>query len=234
MNQKPSKRANSQKFWDAEYKKAGHLALSIEESEDLVKFTRFLERESGKKYLNPIASALDLGCGNGRNLIYLSQTYGMRGTGFDISSQAIAQARTMAEGLPLTFGVRSSAELILLPDASQTIVLDMMAMHFLSEAERTQLISEVARVLKPGGWFLLKTFLLDEDTHAARLLREHPGDEEGTYVHPAIGVHEHVFTEDEIETLLEKDFFIHKMSKSHRHKALGAKRRSICVYAQRI
>ena len=234
MTEPLKKRPNSQKFWDTEYKKSDYLKLSTEESEDLVKFTRFLEREFGRKYLHPIASVLDMGCGNGRNLVYLARTFGVRGVGYDISSQAIAHARASSDGLPLTYGVLSSAELIPLADKSQTIVLDMMAMHFLSLAERTQLIQEITRVLKPGGWFFLKTFLLDEDTHAARLLRDNPADEPGTYMHPSIGVPEHVFTEDEIIEMLGEEFYIHKITKSHRHKSAGAKRRSISVYAQKL
>lgn len=234
MNQPIKKRPNSQKFWDAEYKEGGHLAMSTEVSEDLVKFTRFLEREFGRKYLNPLASVLDLGCGNARNLMYLAQTYGVRGFGCDISSQAIAQARKASEGLPLTYGVQSIAESVPLPDHSQTIVLDMMTSHFLNAEERVNLIKEIKRVLKPGGWVFFKTFLLDEDNHAARLLREHPADEPGSYIHPKIGVAEHVFTEDEIIEMLGEEFYIHKITKSHRHKAhgAGAKRRSISVYAQ--
>lgn len=235
MKESNKKRPNSQKFWDSEYKEGGHLALSTEESEDLVKFTRFLEREFGRKYLNPIASVLDLGCGNGRNLMYLSRTFGVRGFGCDISSQAISQARKVSEGLPLTYGVQSISDPIPLPDSSQTIVLDMMTSHFLNAAERAQLMGEIKRVLKPGGWLFLKTFLLDEDNHAARLLRENPADEPGSYIHPKIGVAEHVFTEEEIMEMLGGEFYVHKVTKSHRHKAHGggAKRRSISVYAQK-
>ena len=66
-------------FWDQEYTKAEHLALSTEASDDLEKFTRWLERQTKRTILNPTSSAIDLGCGNGRNLIYLAQSFGMRG-----------------------------------------------------------------------------------------------------------------------------------------------------------
>ena len=80
----------------------------------------------------------------------------------------------------------------------------------------------------------MKTFLLDEDRNAERLLREHPAKEQGSYVHPKIGVAEHVFTEDEIQTALAPYFTIHKLVKSHRHKGPRAKRRSMSIYAKRI
>jgi SAM-dependent methyltransferase len=232
---KTGKKQGVRSFWNAEYKKAGHLALSDTPSEDLIKFTRFLLREYGRAHLNLTSSVLDLGCGNGRNLIYLAETYRMRGVGYDISEEAISYAKRASEGLPISYEVRSITDPIILPDNSQTIVLDMMTSHFLDATERASLMSEIIRVLKPGGWLFLKTFLLDEDMHAVRLLRDHPAKESGSYIHPEIGVAEHVFTEKEIVAALEPNFFIHKISKSHRHKERsGGKRRSISVYAQKI
>lgn len=237
IDKKRAKAASGQSFWDQEYKDSDNLALSTNPGEDLIKFTRWLERDHGRLYLNPLASVADLGCGNGRNLIYLSKTYGMRGFGCDISQEAISQAkkRTAQLQLPLTYAVQSIANPIPLPDQSQTFVLDMMTSHFLNAAQRTAFKDEMARVLKPGGWLFFKTFLLDEDTHAKRLLEDHPADEPGSYIHPQIGVPEHVFTEDEIVELLSDKFFIHKMLKSHGHlRSKAAKRRSISVYAQKI
>ncbi len=223
-------------FWNYEYKKASHLALSLNPSEDLEKFLRFIERHSGRSFLNPTMSMLDLGCGNGRNLIHIAKTYAMRGIGYDISSQAITQAKDMGKELPLAFAVRSIALAIPLPDASQALVLDMMASHVLTHKEREDFQDEVFRVLRPGGWYFFKTFLLDEDRNAHRLLRDHPGKEAGSYIHPLIGVAEYVFTEEEILALIEKRFTIHKVLKSHRHliKGAPAKRRSICIYAQKV
>lgn len=222
-------------FWNKEYKRGDHLALSTNPSEDLIKFTRFLLREHGHAYLNPLASVLDLGCGNGRNLIYLAKEFGVRGTGYDISSEAISQAKAASTDLPLTYEVRSIAGVLGVPDTSQTLVLDMMASHYLNQQDREVLRNEILRVLKPDGWLFFKTFLRDEDRHAKRLLNEHPAQEEGSYVHPEIGVAEHVFTEEEITELLEPAFTLHKTIKSHKHLRGGRawKRRSICVYAQK-
>ncbi len=235
VRMKKKRAGKDRKFWNAEYENAGHLALSDNPSEDLLKFLRYLEREHGRAYLNPLASVLDLGCGNGRNLIHLAKTYRMRGVGYDISPEAIAQARKKSVELPLSYEARSIAGALPLPDASQTLILDMMTSHVLRSEERTVLLAEMARVLKRGAWLFFKTFLLDEDRHAERLLREHPGSEEGSYIHPEIGIAEHVFTEKEIEDNLSEHFFIHKMLKSHRHISRGKafKRRSISVYAQK-
>ncbi len=216
-------------FWDKEYQTGQHLALSTNPSEDLIKFTHWLTREYGRRYLNPTTSVLDLGCGNGRNLLYLTKTFGPRGVGYDTSKEALAQAKELSRGLPLEYQQRSIAEPLLVPTASQTLVLDMMTSHLLKETARENLHAEIARVLKPNGWLFFKTFLREGDVHAERLLREHPATEAGSYIHPKIGGVEHVFTEAEIATVLDEHFIIHRVTTSHRHY----KRRSISVYAQR-
>ena len=81
----------------------------------------------------------------------------------------------------------------------------------------------------------LKTFLREEDKNAEELLREYPAGEPGSYIHPKIGVPEHVFWENEIITELDPYFTVHKVLKSHRHLSHGRafKRRSISIYAQK-
>ncbi len=224
------------KFWNKEYLQAENLALSNNPSEDLIKFTKWLARNADQNPLQPGSSVLDIGCGNGRNLIYLAKTYDINGLGYDISSEAISQAKKLSKGLGLEYQTRSIALPLTVPDQSQAIVLDMMTSHFLTEEERKNLLQEIARVLKPNGWLYLKTFLRDEDLHAERLLREHPAKERGSYIHPKIGVAEHVSTEDEIKDVLKQNFLIHKMLRSHRHRENGhaTKRRSISVYAEKI
>lgn len=231
-------------FWDREYSKGRggiggqnpHLAISTEPSEDLEKFARFLIRASGKSLLNITMSAVDFGCGNGRNLVYLAKSFGMRGVGFDTSEVAIAQAQRLAGDLPLQFFKQSIAEKTELADGSQAIALDMMASHVLLADEREQFKKEVHRVLRPGGWFLFKSFLLEEDKNAHVLLKEHPGPEEGTYIHPEIGVPEYVWTEDAAVSFFETHFSIHKVEKSHKHtKKDGSpwKRRTITLYLEK-
>lgn len=222
-------------FWDREYTKSEHLALSTRHSEDLEKFTRWLVRETGKSVLNVTNSVLDLGSGNGRNLAWLTETFGMRGIGYDISTSGVQVARAYAQKhtLPLTYEVRSIAGAITIPNDSQALALDMMTSHFLNTEERAFLIQEVSRVLKPGGFFLFKTFLRDEDIHTNRLLREHGTSEKNTYIHPKIGVAEQVITEEDVQILFSENFIIHKIHKSHRHKGKNPKRRSIVVYVQK-
>lgn len=223
-------------FWNREYQTSEHLTLSSAPSEDLEKFARFLERGWKREFLNPASRALDLGCGNGRNLIFLAENYGMRGLGFDISDVAINEARIASGDLPIEYEVRSIAEPLQVRDESQTLVLDMMTSHFLKSAEREQLKAEILRVLRPGGWLFFKSHLAEEDLNVKTLLREHPADEENAYIHPRMGVYEYVWTEDAVREFFEPDFEIHKFHKSHKHIRRGraGKRRTFSAYMQKF
>lgn len=228
-------------FWNEEYKTAEHLALSMNPSEDLEKFTRWMEREYGRELLNPIAKVIDIGTGNGRNLIFLSNAYGMRGVGYDISEVAIREAEGNKDDLPLEFAVRTMQEGLPDADNSATLVLDMMTSHFLRREEREKLLQEIVRVLKPGGWLFFKSFLADEDLHTKRLLKENPADEAGAYIHPELGVYEYVWTEEDAVAFFEPYFAIHKVMKSHKHIHRGKigderawKRRTFSMYLQKL
>jgi SAM-dependent methyltransferase len=209
--------------------------LSDEPAEDLEKFCRYLERNFGKKYLNVTTRVLDLGCGNGRNLIYIVQNYGMRGVGYDISDEAIKIATRASESLPITYTARSIEGIIDLPDQSVDIVLDMMTSHFLREREREVLRSEIVRVLKPGGWLFFKSFLSEEDMHVKRLLKDYPADEKDSYIHPEIGVLEHVWNGESLHEFFSNDFAIEKIERSFKHIRDGKpwKRRTVCAYMQK-
>lgn len=223
-------------FWDKEYgSPAKHLAISTNPSEDLEKFLRWMIREFGERYVRSLTHVTDLGCGNGRNLIFLAQELGVSGIGYDISKEAVDLAKRSSSDFDMHYEARSIAGDLSIENGSQDLVLDMMTSHFLKEQERSHLIQEVDRILKSGGWYFFKTFLRDEDKNAEKLLKDYPADEPGSYIHPKIGVSEHVFTEQEIRELLDPYFIIHRVRRSHRHLARGraAKRRSISVYAQK-
>lgn len=235
FTRKKKRKQHGATFWEAEYNNPSHLKLSTNQSEDLEKFTRWILRDKERTLLNQSESVLDVGCGNGRNLIYLAKNFGNTGVGFDISKSAIAQAITASKGLPINYKARSIAGHLELDDESQSLVLDMMTSHFLNKEERAGLRDEIYRVLKPGGYLFMKTFLKDEDIHTARLLKEMPGTEIGSYIHPVMGVAEYVYSEEELTDFLKEKFIIHKIYRSHKHAFRGQarKRRTITIYAEK-
>jgi len=232
---KKKRKVHGSAFWDKEYTNPEFLKLSTAESQDLAKFTRWLERRERTDLLAPGESAIDAGCGNGRNLIFLNQHFDMKGVGVDISSAAIAQAKAASKGLDISYHIGTAADPLAAEDGTQSLALDMMTSHFLTEDGRFQLREELFRVLKPGGFLFMKTFLKDGDLHTSRLLNEFPGKETGTYIHPVMGVPEFVYTEEELVAFLGERFIIRKVYRSHKHVSRGKarKRRTVSVYAEK-
>ncbi len=232
---KKKRKVHGATFWDREYTNPEYLKLSLNESGDLTKFTRWVIRFGRGDVLAQGASAFDAGCGNGRNLIYLANEFNMKGVGVDISSAAIAQAKSESKGKDIHYHVQSAGAPLPAEDGTQSLALDMMASHFLNESERIALRDELFRVMQPGGFLFMKTFLRDKDLHTERLIRENPGPEAGSYIHPVMGVPEHVYTEDELVAFLEEKFIVRKVYRSHKHVSKGraARRRTISIYAEK-
>lgn len=235
FTRKKKRKQHGETFWDAEYKNPTHLKLSTKQSEDLEKFTRWVLRRKREDVLSPTASVLDVGCGNGRNVIFLNQSFGNKGIGYDISKAAVAQAVAASKGMPIKYTARSIAGKLDVEDNSQALVLDMMTSHFLTTEERAGLRDEIFRTLEPGGLLFMKTFLKDGDLHTKRLIEERPGTEDGSYIHPVMGVAEYVYSEEELVNFLSEKFIIHKIYRSHKHAFRGQarKRRTITIYAEK-
>jgi SAM-dependent methyltransferase len=94
---------------------------------------------------------LELGCGMGHLLTWLTDRYQVVGS--DINPWALSQAkRNVPRG---QFALLSADELFAFPEAVFDIVIAKHVVEHLSQTERA--ISEMSRVLKPGGLLVLAT-----------------------------------------------------------------------------
>ena len=103
--------------------------------------------------------ALDIGCGTGTNLITMAQ-HGWQVTGVDFSSRAIRQAQRKAQAVDLQLQLIhddvSSFDNI---TGTFDLVLDIGCFHSLSRKERARYASNLYRFVKPGGTFLLYSWI---------------------------------------------------------------------------
>jgi ubiquinone/menaquinone biosynthesis C-methylase UbiE len=100
---------------------------------------------------------VDLGCGRGRDLVTLARAVGPTGRviGLDASPRMVeaARARAAEEGLTHVTARQCPLEALDLPDASVDLVVSNCALNH--AADKRRVWSEIARVLRPGGRFVV-------------------------------------------------------------------------------
>ncbi len=113
--------------------------------------------------VRPGDRVLDLGCGPANQLALVARLNPeTRFTGLDLSPEMLERARALAvdKGLSnLDLRQADITDLSAFPDASVDAVMSTMVLHHLpDQAALGRCISEVARVLKPGGGLYLVDF----------------------------------------------------------------------------
>ena len=108
----------------------------------------------------PGMRVLDAGCGAGRNLVYLLKS-GFEVFGVDESSGALAQTQRLVTELAPQLALENfrvePVERMSFADASFDVVLSSAVLHFARDEEQWQsMVSEMWRVLKPGGIFFAR------------------------------------------------------------------------------
>ncbi len=139
-------------WWDAFYedraKPCGFFGTSPDES--LAEWVREGTIRTGR--------ALELGCGNGRNAIYLARQ-GFAVEGVDYSQRAVdwAKERSNEAGLKIALTCDSVFGLDA-PVGAYELAYDSGCFHHIPPHRRNQYVDLVVSALKPGGWFGLACF----------------------------------------------------------------------------
>jgi ubiquinone/menaquinone biosynthesis C-methylase UbiE len=107
---------------------------------------------------------LDIGCGTGENALYLAEN-GFSVIGVDLSSRAIAAARAKTAERRLDVDFRAGNALSLdFEDSAFDNVIDSGLFHTFNDKDRPAYVSEMARVLAPGGRYFMLCFSEKEPT----------------------------------------------------------------------
>lgn len=102
----------------------------------------------------PETKVLDLCCGSGQTTQFLVQR-SQQVTGLDASPLSIQRAK---QNVPQAEYVEAFAEKMPFADGSFDVVHTSAAMHEMEPQQLRQILQEVHRVLKPGGWFTMVDF----------------------------------------------------------------------------
>ncbi|MDD4731631.1 MAG: class I SAM-dependent methyltransferase [Desulfovibrio sp.] len=118
----------------------------------------FYGRIAGTVVLRPGMRALDLGCGPGSLCYALAQSATPQAEviGLDLSPDQLAEARRRTRDCACqTRFLLASMDEVPLPDNSVDLVVSSLALHETPPQVRRGAIAEVARLLRPGGRFIL-------------------------------------------------------------------------------
>jgi len=109
-----------------------------------------------------IETAIEFGCGEGRNAIYMAQK-GISVTALDLSPVAIENARSMADENHVTIDFRCHD--IIKDELNEQVdfVYDSGLLHHLPPHRRITYIELLQKVLNPGGYFGLTCFAWGEN-----------------------------------------------------------------------
>jgi SAM-dependent methyltransferase len=194
--------------WEKEYRNPKLVTGGDEPQTSVKDFLRWLRREQKVALEN--LHVLDLGCGRGKNVNYIVELdRSNHVVGVDISETALGEAQAATErlsaeskldknqveyvhaniGEPLTFSDSSNNK-----SGFFDLVLDVTSSNSLTESERAIYLTEVHRLLKPGGWFFIRALCKDGDRNAQSLLKLYPRAEKDTYIMPEMGLVERVFS----------------------------------------
>lgn len=135
--------------------------------------------------------ALDLGCGRGRNTLFLAKS-GFVTTGIDIVPELISGLNRQAEEQGLAGRVRAHCQSVTEPwplgDSSIDVAVDTFCYkHQIEAAERARYRAELARDLRPGGFYML-TLAGDDDGYYGPLLARSPRKVARVITDPANGI----------------------------------------------
>lgn len=141
--------------FDSTYASANGLFYGSEPSIDLVLFV-----QSEKIAPGP---ALDLGCGDGRNSLYLAEL-GFDVTGIDISTVAITKLRTEAtrRGVEITAILGDVRDHTYLPQHYHLIVANTILDHIADEQEGNELAKAIQCTLLPEGYLFVSVHTTED------------------------------------------------------------------------
>lgn len=195
---------NQRRVWNAEWDAFPSAMQTVPghnshvPSEAIVDFVEFVRKNSLYKEGD---SLLDMGCGVGRNIPFLSRYFNV--TGSDYSEVGLHKAQYELE----TIGVEASlvhhdltSSWPFTPGSFAVAIDSLTSASIYTEAARQTFVSELFKAIQPGGLVLVRV-VSSEDELERELMDANPGPEPGSSIWPGSNKFQKNFSEEEIRGL---------------------------------
>lgn len=212
---------HNQNSWNQEYKTSQLLTQSHKPQKDFLRFIKWIKNNKHIDLYSGI-TVLDLGCGVGRNSFYMADHYDANVHAWDFSQDAIEKAQEIHAHPHIHFEERNIGKYFPLEDESIDMILDVTSSNALNEKERAVYLKECARVLKPQGYLYVRTLAKEGDKNAQSLVKQFPGPEYDTYVHPQLKVTERIFSGPDFKKLYNEQLEVVRMERKTGYQGFGS------------
>jgi SAM-dependent methyltransferase len=162
-------------------------------------------------------SALDIGCGMGRNAIFLASRFG-KVVGIDYALSAVIKAKQLANfaGVEANFVQADAIGTMPFPEDTFGIVLDSFTSTSIQGNENREVFAaDCTRILKPGGLLLMRCVSTEDATESA-LMKSNPGPDVNSSIWPGTIKFQKNYSAQEILNL-HKELDLVKLSKYQKH-----------------
>lgn len=192
------------RLWDREFSELQVIPSSTRNApaKALVLFSELLGFRGMKR-------ALDAGCGNGRNSLYLAEM-GLHVDAVDFSQAAIhaTEERCKKAGVQGKVMLHEHNFQRPLPFEGDSFDLSLdfyVLCHFLDEETKQRYISELFRVTEPNG-YLISALFAPSDEYYARLVGQESNPR--VVVDPANGIAKQLYTKNEFRSIFTPSFIV--------------------------
>lgn len=160
-----------------------------------------------KRFQYPMREAFDIGCGKGRNSLYLAEQ-GMHVTAMDFMPNAIRHLEEIARQRKLDDKIRALVQDVTEPwpvgQASMDLAVDAFCFkHITPQEARAVYKQQLLRALRTHGHYLV-SFASIGDGYYGRYVRQ-DGDGEQLVVDPANGIESILFSRKHVLTFFEPE-----------------------------
>ena len=169
----------------------------------------------------------DLGCGYGRDSLFIAAECQVRIYGIDSSATAIQEARNAATLKGLDPGMFHCGDILTAGDLPKaTVVYSSNVYQILTPAGRSAFREQVRTILEHGGMFFLSTLSINDPEHSGT--GDRVEGETGSIIEPATGKYLHLSTKEElardftfltIVALTEVEYREHRVGGDHHHRS---------------